>query len=193
MELPIQRRARYMKDYGASAKEAMALVEERTIAELFESAIAQGGTPRRVLNLILGAGAKAANEQTSAAGRTVLLSDLPVTAGQYAELAALVEGGTISATASVQVFATLLQEPGANPKATAEKLGVIQVRDAGATEQWVDAALAANPKAVDDYKNNPKKKQASLGFLRGAVMKASAGKADPKMVGELLEKKLNAV
>ncbi len=64
------------------------------------------------------------------------------------------------------------------------------MRDAGATEKWVEEALAANPKAVEDYKNNPKKKQASMGFLRGAVMKASAGKADPKMVGELLEKKL---
>ena len=79
-----------------------------------------------------------------------------------------------------------------DPKSIAETKGLIQVRDTATTEKWVDEALAANPLAVDTYKNNPKKKQASLGFLRGAVMKASAGKADPKLVGELLEKKLNA-
>lgn len=185
VELPIQRRNRYVSDFGATAKEAMALVEERAVAELFEAAVAKGGTPRRVINLMLGTAAKFANE------RGTLISDLPVTAGQYAELATLVENGTISATASAQVFEELLSKVGAVPQAVAEKLGVIQVKDVGATEKWVDEALAANPKAVDDYRNNPKKKQASMGFLRGAVMKASAGKADPKLVGELLEKKLN--
>jgi aspartyl-tRNA(Asn)/glutamyl-tRNA(Gln) amidotransferase subunit B len=196
VELPIQRRMRYMKDYGASAKEAVALVDERPIAELFEGAIAAAGAPRRVLNLILGAGAKAANERTSAEARTVLISDLPITAAQYAEIAKLVESGTISATASVQVFEEMLQSEGkagaGGAKATAEKLGVIQVRDVGATEKWVEEAMAANPVAVETCKTNPKKRQASLGFLRGAVMKASGGKADPKLVGELLEKKLNA-
>ena len=193
VELPIQRRNRYMKDFGATAKEAMTLVEERTVAELYEAAIGLAGVKaaRRVTNLILGAGAKAANERPAEEGRAALISDLPVTAQQYADLAKLVEDGTISATASAQVFEQLLTQVGAEPKAVAEKLGVIQVRDVGATEKWVDEAMAANPKAVDDYKNNPKKKQATMGFLRGAVMKASAGKADPKMVGELLEKKLN--
>lgn len=195
VELPIQRRKRYMADYGATAKEAMLLVEERSVAELFEGALAKGGVARRVLNTMLGVGAKAANERASAEGRAVLISDLPVQAGQYAELSRLIEEGTISATAAGTVFEELLKGPaggdGGTVKAVAERLGVIQVRDAGATEAWVDAALAANPEAVDGYKNNPKKKQACMGFLRGAVMKASAGKADPKLVGALLEKKLN--
>ncbi len=192
VELPIQRRARYIKEYGISEKEAVALVEDRSVAELYEAAIAQSKAPKRVTNLILGPAAKAANERTAKEERTVIVSELGLAAEQFAEIATLVESGTISATASVQVFEELLKEPSQNAKAVAEKLGVIQVRDAGATEKWVDEALAANPKAVDDYKNNPKKKQASMGFLRGAVMKVSHGKADPKMVGELLEKKLNA-
>lgn len=186
VELPIQRRRRYEKDYGLTAKESNALVEERPVAELFETALARGGNPRRVVNILLQKAGAIANE------RGVLISELPVTAEQYAALAKLVEDGTISATAAAQVFDELLASPGTAPKAAADKLGVIQVRDVGATEKWVDEALAANPKAVDDYRNNPKKKQASLGFLRGAVMKASQGKADPKLVGELLEKKLNA-
>ena len=184
VEMPIQRRKRYEQDYKLSPAESMVLVEERPVAELFEASIAQGGNARRVVNILLQKAAMAANEQGK------LISDLPVTATQYAALAGLVESGTISATAAA-VFDELVKQPGVEPKSIAEKLGVIQVRDVGATEKWVDEALAANPKAVDDYKKNPKKKQASLGFLRGAVMKASQGKADPKMVGELLEKKLS--
>jgi len=66
----------------------------------------------------------------------------------------------------------------------------IYLRRLHGLRQWVDEAIAANPAAVETVKTNPKKAQASLGFLRGAVMKASAGKADPKLVGELLQKKL---
>jgi aspartyl-tRNA(Asn)/glutamyl-tRNA(Gln) amidotransferase subunit B len=190
VELPIQRRNRYVADYGISAKEATSIVDERPVAELYESAIAQGGAARRVTNL-LQAASKTANERSSAE-KTVLISDLPVSASQYAKLAQLVDAGTISATASVQVFEDLLAHPGGDPKAVAERLGVIQVRDVAQTEAWVEQAIAANPNAVETYKNNPKKAQASMGFLRGAVMKASGGKADPKMVGELLEKKLKA-
>jgi aspartyl-tRNA(Asn)/glutamyl-tRNA(Gln) amidotransferase subunit B len=186
VELPIQRRKRYEKDYGLTAQESLALVDERPIAELFEAALAKGGSARRVVNIILQKATMIANE------RSVLVSDLPVTADQYASLAQLVEAGTISATAAATIFDDLLAHPGGDPKATAERLGLVQVRDVGQTEKWVDEALAANPGAIDSYKNNPKKKQASLGFLRGAVMKASQGKADPKLVGELLEKKLNA-
>ncbi len=186
VELPIHRRKRYEADYALSAKESTALVEERGNAELFEAAIAAGGPARRVTNLLLGVASKTANE------RGVHLPELLIPVHTYAALAKLADDGTLSATAAVAVFEELLADPAGDPKTIAEKKGLVQVRDAGATEKWVDEALAANPKAVEDYKNNPKKKQASLGFLRGAVMKASAGKADPKMVGELLEKKLGA-
>ncbi|HUO08730.1 MAG TPA: Asp-tRNA(Asn)/Glu-tRNA(Gln) amidotransferase subunit GatB [Phycisphaerae bacterium] len=185
VELPIARRKRYEKEYGLTGKESMVLVEERGNAELFEGALRASGPARRVTNLLLQVAMKAANE------RGVLLAELGIGAATYAAVAKMMEEGTISATAAATVFEELLKEPGADPKGIAEAKGLVQVRDAGATEKWVDEALAANPKAVDDYKNNPKKKQASMGFLRGAVMKVSAGKADPKMVGELLEKKLN--
>lgn len=186
VELPIQRRKRYEKDYGLTPKESMVLVEERANAELFEAGLKAGAAPRRLTNLLLGIASKTANE------RGVLLPALGIGAEKYAALAKLADEGTISATAAVTVFEELLQNRQGDPKGIAEAKGLIQVRDAGATEKWVDEAMAAHPKAVDDARNNPKKKQASMGFLRGAVMKASAGKADPKMVGELLEKKLGA-
>ncbi len=58
---------------------------------------------------------------------------------------------------------------------------------------WIDEAFAANPKAVEDAIENPKKAKASAGFLRGQVMKLSGGQADPKLVGKLIEEKLAAL
>ena len=133
-----------------------------------------------------------ANEAASAEAATVLISDLPVTAQQYAKLAELIESGGISATSAVPIFEYLVKHVDADPAGVAQELGLVQVRDQNQTEAWVMQALAANRQAISDYQNNPKKKQASLGFLRGAVMKASQGKADPKLVGEILEAKLNA-
>jgi aspartyl-tRNA(Asn)/glutamyl-tRNA(Gln) amidotransferase subunit B len=184
VELPIQRRQRYEKTLGLTPKESMVLVEERANAELFEAALAAGAAPRRLVNLMLGIATKTANE------RGVLLPELGIPAKTYAALAKLADEGVISATAAVGVFEELLANPSGDPKAIAEAKGLVQVRDVGQTEKWVDEALAANPNAIDSYKNNPKKKDASLGFLRGAVMKMSKGKADPKLVGELLVKKL---
>ncbi|MCL2646767.1 MAG: Asp-tRNA(Asn)/Glu-tRNA(Gln) amidotransferase subunit GatB [Phycisphaerales bacterium] len=197
VELPIQRRQRYEKQLGLTAKESMVLVEERQNAELFEAALAAdgggnggknggGASPRRLTNILLGIASKTANE------RGALLPDLGIPAATYAKLAKLADDGTISASAASSVFEALLADPAGDPKTIAQTKGLILVRDTATTEKWVDEALAANPNAVDSYKNNPKKKQASLGFLRGAVMKASGGKADPKLVGDLLEKKLNA-
>ena len=191
VELPIPRRERYCKQLGLSAKEAFSLTEEKSLSDLFDQAIAAGAPPRRLINLLLGPAAKLANERSAAQGRPVPISDLPVSAGQYAALARLVDQNAISATASVAVFEYLAAHPGSDPAQVAAQQGLLQVRDAARTLQWVLQAIAANPQAVGDYRNNPKKKQASLGFLRGAVMKLSQGKADPKMVGQILEEKLN--
>ncbi len=189
-ELPIARRRRY-EAMGLSVKEAASITEEKPIADLFDRAVALGGPVRRVTNLILGSGAKLANERAARESRVYLASDLAVTPAQYAALGRMVEDGVISASAAATVFDHLAENPDADPLAAAKELGLIQVRDAGQTELWVRQAIESNPQAVTDYKHNPKKKQASLGFLRGAVMKASGGKADPRLVGELLEKILN--
>ncbi|HVT80299.1 MAG TPA: Asp-tRNA(Asn)/Glu-tRNA(Gln) amidotransferase subunit GatB [Phycisphaerae bacterium] len=184
VELPIQRRQRYENQLGLTPKESTVLVDERPNAELFEEALAAGAAPRRLTNLLLGIASKTANE------RGVLLPALGIPAKTYAALAKLADDGTLSATAAVAVFEELLTNSAGDPKAIAEAKGLVQVRDVGQTDKWVDEAMAANPLAVETCKTNPKKKQASMGFLRGAVMKISQGKADPKLVGELLEKKL---
>lgn len=190
VELPMQRRRRYQQTYAMSAKEALAITEERGVADLFDAAVELGAPPRRLTNLLLGPAAKLANEQSAAQAKLVLISDLPVQAEQYAKLAAMIEDGRVSATAAATIFEELVKDASVDPMDIAAQKGLLQVRDANQTAAWVDQALAAHRQAVDDYHNNPKKKQASLGFLRGAVMKISGGKADPQMVGRLLEERL---
>ena len=101
----------------------------------------------------------------------------------------MVAGGLINATAAAQVAEVMLTTHDA-PTAVAQRLGVLQSRDAEQIGQWVDQVLAANEKAVHDAIANPKKLKASRGFLVGQVMKLSGGKADPRIVGELIEHKL---
>ena len=81
--------------------------------------------------------------------------------------------------------------PSPPPLELANELGLIQITHTGATEAWVDRAFRENDQAVRDAIGNPKKAKKAAGFLRGQVMKLSGGKADPKLVGELIEKRLS--
>jgi aspartyl-tRNA(Asn)/glutamyl-tRNA(Gln) amidotransferase subunit B len=102
------------------------------------------------------------------------------------ELVALVEGKTISSSIAQQVFNEMFVS-GESPKAIVEKKGLAQVSDTGAIEKFCDEAIAANPGPVADFKAG---KIAALNFLKGQVMKLSKGKANPNVVGEILERKL---
>jgi aspartyl-tRNA(Asn)/glutamyl-tRNA(Gln) amidotransferase subunit B len=102
------------------------------------------------------------------------------------ELVALVEAKTISSSAAQQVFAEMFAT-GKSPAAIVQEKGLAQVSDTGAIEKFCDDAIAANPAPVEDYKAG---KVAALNSLKGQVMKLSKGKANPALVGEILERKL---
>jgi len=103
------------------------------------------------------------------------------------ELVNLVEGGQISSRIAQEVFVEMFNS-GTNPAVIVEEKGLLQVSDSGELEQMCRDAIAANPGSADDFCNG---KAAALNFLKGQVMKASRGKANPQMVGELLEQILN--
>jgi aspartyl-tRNA(Asn)/glutamyl-tRNA(Gln) amidotransferase subunit B len=105
---------------------------------------------------------------------------------QMAELVGLVEAGRISGKMGKDVFAEMF-ESGNAPSAIVKERGLAQVSDAGALEAMVDEAIAKNPKSVDDYRAG---NEAALNFLKGQVMKMSKGKANPRMVGDILARKL---
>jgi aspartyl-tRNA(Asn)/glutamyl-tRNA(Gln) amidotransferase subunit B len=104
------------------------------------------------------------------------------------ELVQLVEVKTISTSAAQQVFSEMFAT-GKLPGAIVQEKGLAQVSDAGTIEKYCDEAIAANPKSVADYQAG---KVAALNALKGQVMKLSKGKANPALVGELLEKKLKS-
>ena len=102
------------------------------------------------------------------------------------EIISLVENKTISSSAAQQVFAEMFAT-GKVPAAIVQEKGLAQVSDTGAIEKFCDEAIAANPAPVADYKAG---KVAALNSLKGQVMKLSKGKANPALVGEILERKL---
>jgi len=104
------------------------------------------------------------------------------------ELVELVAEGKISSKIAQNVFTEMFSS-GKSPAAIVQEKGLLQVSDTGAIEKFCDEAIAANPNSVADYKAG---RVAALNFLKGQVMKLSKGKANPNLVGEILEKKLKS-
>jgi aspartyl-tRNA(Asn)/glutamyl-tRNA(Gln) amidotransferase subunit B len=175
-ELPAAKRARLMSAFGLPSYDAGVLASERVIAAYFEAVVAAGAAPKAAANWILGEGMTGYNET----GR------FAVAPPDLVALIGLVEQGTVSHQAAKKVFAEMASA-GGNPFEIAQRLGLVQVRDAGALERWVDEVLAAHPKEVERYRAGETR---LLGFLTGQVMKRSRGKADPKGVQPILERKL---
>ena len=186
-ELPVARRARLVSEYGLSATCADAIVSQRGDADLFDAAVAgDRKLARRMANLLLGAGRKVAKEKSVPVN--VLLPD----ASRCNQLARLMEGGTVNATAGEKLLEEVLND---GPRmvdfaALARERNLIQVRDEGRMLAWVEQAFAENDQAVQDALGNPKKGNVAAGFLTGQVMRISGGQADPRVVARLIRRKL---
>jgi len=185
-ELPIARRRRFVAQYGLSVKDAETLVEHLATAELFERVVAGGAPVDVVGKQFVNVWLKLAHD------RGVAVTDLGVDATRMAELAKIAADGTVNKTAANQIAEVMLRRLEV-PRKLAEEFGLVQVQDVDSTRRWVKEAFTANEKAVGDALENPKKMQAAVGFLRGQVMKVSGGKADPKLVGPLIEERLAAM
>jgi aspartyl-tRNA(Asn)/glutamyl-tRNA(Gln) amidotransferase subunit B len=180
VELPLARKHRFMKDYQLPASDAQTFVWDVPLGAYFEKAVASAKNPKAVANWIINnLRAKLTETHTTLADTKVKPTDIP-------ELVTLVDGGKISSSIAQQVFAEMFNT-GDGPAKIVERKGLAQVSDTGAIEKFCDEAIAANPKSVEDYKSG---KVAALNSLKGQVMKLSKGKANPALVGEILEKKL---
>jgi len=104
------------------------------------------------------------------------------------ELIGLVEDKTLSSSAAQQVFAEMF-DTGKSPALIVQEKGLAQVSDTSAIEAFCDTVIAAHPGPANDFKSG---KVAALNFLKGQVMKLSKGKANPSVVGAILERKLKA-
>ena len=179
-ELPDARRARLEKDYGLSTYDAGIITSSRAMAEYFDAVVATGADPKLAANWIMGDLAKNLNEDN------LDISKSPVSAERLGKMIGLIMKDTISGKIAKKVFKEMWTNPD-DPEKIVKDKGLVQITDTGAIEAAVDAAIAANPKAVAEYKGGKKK---AIGALVGQVMKATRGKANPQMVNKMLAEKL---
>jgi len=177
-ELPDEKRARFVADYGISFYDAGVLVAERASADYFE-AVARGRDAKQALNFIV-------NELFGRLNKEGLsIEESPISAERLGGLIDLVADGTISGKIAKDLFDVMWSEPG-DPRQLVEVRGLRQVTDTGAIEAAVDAVVAANPDKVEQARLKP----SMAGWFVGQVMKATGGKANPQAVNALVKAKL---
>jgi aspartyl-tRNA(Asn)/glutamyl-tRNA(Gln) amidotransferase subunit B len=176
-ELPEAKRSRLEAEYALSAYDARVITSEPELAVYFESVVRAGVDPKTAANWVMGDVMTSYNERAA----------FPVSPGRLAGLIALVREGSLSHQAAKRVYAELADVPADDPQSAAERLGLIQVSDEGALVGWIEEVLAAHPEEVSRLRNGETKLMA---FFVGQVMRLSKGKADPKGVQPLLQKRL---
>ncbi len=179
-ELPDEKKARFISEYGLKPYDASVLVAEKTSADFFEEA-AKGRDGKLAAAWVTVELFGALNRL----GKTI--EESPVSAKALGELIGLISDNTISGRIAKDVFAEMV-ETGKGAAQIVEEKGLKQVLDTGAIESAVDAVLAANAEKVAEYKSG---KDKLFGFFVGQVMKSMGGKANPAMLNELLKKRLN--
>ena len=183
-ELPLSRQMRYVSKYKLSDYDAGVLTGERAVSDFFDEAVTNGGDPKRVCNLLTQVGLKLANETGKG------FDELGLKADGLARLAKMIDDGTVSATAGNTIMEKMV-ETGNEPQAIAEELDLLQKSDAGELEAIVEKVISENPQAVSDVTTGGKKSKKAMGFLLGQVIQKTNGQANPKIVSEILGKKLS--
>src|SRR3979490_2751917 len=182
-ELPDQKKARFISEFGLSPYDASVLVAERESADFYETVLAtlanKAGSGKLAANWVI-------NElfgRLNKGGRDITGS--PVSATQLGSIVDMIGEGTISGKIAKDLFEIVWQE-GGDPRVLVEARGMKQVTDLGAIEKVVDDIIAANPDKVEQARAKPQ----LIGWFVGQVMKSSGGKANPQAVNGLLKSKL---
>jgi aspartyl-tRNA(Asn)/glutamyl-tRNA(Gln) amidotransferase subunit B len=181
-ELPHEKCDRFVRDYAVSAYDANVLASEKSLADWFESA-AKTDTKvpaKKVANWVINELLGRLNESGAA------LSDTVVKPESLSALVSAVESGTISNNQAKEVFTDMFAT-GEPPAAIIKAKGFEQVSDTGALEKLCDEVISANPAKVAEFKAGNDK---VLNWMTGQIMKSSGGKANPKVLGEILRGKM---
>ncbi|MCP4641082.1 MAG: Asp-tRNA(Asn)/Glu-tRNA(Gln) amidotransferase subunit GatB [bacterium] len=175
-ELPQARVQRFRDDHGLSEYDAGVLTAEKAMADYFEATV-DGGAPAKVAaNWIMG------DLQMLLADANQPIEECSISAKALAAMIAMIEDGTISGKIAKDVLREAYAS-GEDPKAIIEKKGLVQISDSSELESIVREVIEKSPGPAQDYRDG---KQQALGFLMGQVMKATKGKANPKIANELL-------
>ena len=180
-ELPFDKQRRFFEQYQLPYTITSVLVPDRALSDWFEQAV--GGVPARAQAV----GNWIANDllrELAAAGQT--LTDCRIQPAHIAGLVGAVESGVISSSIAKEVFVEMFAT-GETADAIIERKGLKQSTDTGELEKWCAEAIAANPRSVADFKGGNEK---AINAFKGGIMKASKGKANPKLVDEILRRLL---
>lgn len=179
-ELPQAKKERYERELSLPPYDAEVLTSEREVAEYFEKTLKVSGDAKRSSNWVKDEILGIVNKEN------ISIKDFSIEPERIGELILLISKGDISGKIAKTVFEEMLTSK-ESPREIIQKKGLSVVRDDKELERLVDKALSENPDAVDGWK---KGRDRVLGALVGAVMKETRGKAEPKMVNQLLLEKL---
>ena len=183
-ELPVAKTIRYMQDFGLNQDDASLLASNKARSEFFDSCVAMHKCDAKLVsNWVIGDIARILNE------RRIEIGDTALTKENLTDMICLIEKGTISNTAAKTVLETIIEED-VSPAKVVEEKGLAQVNDADALQKIVNDVLAANQKAVADYKGG---KTNVAGFLVGQCMKATKGKGNPATLREMVVAAIEAL
>jgi aspartyl-tRNA(Asn)/glutamyl-tRNA(Gln) amidotransferase subunit B len=180
-ELPVERKARFVREFDLSDYDAGVLTSSRELADYFEACLEEIDQPKQVGNWVMGPLLGLLNAQG------LSIDQSPIAARELAGLLKLIDEDVISGKIAKTVFEEMAA--GGKPaRKIVEEKGLAQVSDSGALEAEIDKVLAASPDEVARFKDGNAK---LMGFFVGRVMKATQGKANPKLVNQILSRKLN--
>lgn len=179
-ERPFARQERFMRQFGLPYSAASVLIRDPALAGFFEETVGLGARPAAAANWIIN------DLLRDLATAGLPLAESRVSPAHLAGLAALVEQGAVSSSQAREILAEMFRT-GETPAIIADRRGLRQSSDTGQLEGWCAAAIARDPKSVEQVRGGNAK---AINALKGAVMKLSAGKANPKLVDEILRRQL---
>jgi aspartyl-tRNA(Asn)/glutamyl-tRNA(Gln) amidotransferase subunit B len=179
-ELPAEKKKRFVDAYGLPPYDANILTTDRDLATYFEDCLQEFERPKPVSNWIMGSLLGLLNAEGKSIDQT------PVSASDLAQLLKLVDDETVSGKIAKTVFEEMART-GKSARQIVEEKGLVQISDSSAIEDIVSSVLDANPSEVQAYRSGKTK---LLVFFVGQVMRATRGKANPKLVNEILKRKL---
>lgn len=180
VERPLDRKQRLVRDHGLPPGDAEVFKANRPLGDFFERAASGASNPKAVANWIINNLAALLNQTGTS------IEAVPFPPRAIADLVALIDGGRISSRIAQEVFAEMFAT-GEAPAAVVERRGLSQVSDTAALEAACEQIIAAHPGPADDFRQG---RTAALNFLKGQVMKLTRGKANPALIGPILERKL---
>ena len=184
-EMPVERQARFMSEYGLPAYDAEVLTAHKDVAEYFESAVrAQPTDPKAISNWVMDSVLRVLKDDKLDSG--LKITNWPCPPEHLGQLVRLIQDGKISRNIAKTVFEDM-RHSGQTPEEIVSAKGLVQVSDAGELEAQIAQVMAANPDKVEAYRGG---KEKLISFFVGNIMKATQGKANPQLLNEMLKKKL---